>query len=137
MKKKLRVILDTNILLVSISSNSKYHWVLEKLLNAEYDIIISNEIINEYEEVITRYFSNEISDNIIRTLLLLENIEKHEAYFNWNLILNDNDDNKFVDCAIASNADYIITNDKHFDILNNIEFPIMKTLTISEFKNFF
>jgi DUF1016 N-terminal domain len=32
------------------------------------------------------------------------------------------DDNKFVDIAIASNADYIITNDKHFKILSKISF---------------
>jgi uncharacterized protein len=41
---------------------------------------------------------------------------------------------KFVDCAIASNVDYIVTNDKHLQILKTVEFPEIRTLNIDEFK---
>ena len=40
-----------------------------------------------------------------------------------NLIQSDSDDNKFVDCCITANAQYIVSNDRHFDILKHIEFP--------------
>ena len=40
-----------------------------------------------------------------------------------NLIQLDSDDNKFVDCCITANAQYIVSNDRHFDILKHIEFP--------------
>ncbi len=30
-----------------------------------------------------------------------------------NLVKDDPDDNKYLDCALASNADYILSNDKH------------------------
>ena len=43
--------------------------------------------------------------------------------FAWFLIEADPDDNKFVDCAIAGQADYIVTHDKHFRILDEIQFP--------------
>jgi predicted nucleic acid-binding protein len=43
------------------------------------------------------------------------------------------DDNKFVDCAIAGNADYLVSNDKHFNCLKNIEFPKLNLLNIDEF----
>ena len=46
----------------------------------------------------------------------------------------EKDDNKFVDIAIASNADYIITNDKHFKVLYNIPFPRVQSVTLQEFK---
>jgi predicted nucleic acid-binding protein len=46
---------------------------------------------------------------------------------------NDKDDNKFTDCAIAGNADYIISEDRHFDILKDIEFPKLTLLSIDEF----
>ena len=40
-----------------------------------------------------------------------------------NLIQSDSDDNKFVDCCVTANAQYIVSNDRHFDILKHIEFP--------------
>jgi predicted nucleic acid-binding protein len=39
--------------------------------------------------------------------------------FQFRLIGRDPDDNKLVDCAIAAHADYVITNDRHFDALAN------------------
>jgi len=44
MKDRLKVVLDTNVLLVSISSRSKYHWIYDKLLADEYDLFVTNEI---------------------------------------------------------------------------------------------
>jgi predicted nucleic acid-binding protein len=51
------------------------------------------------------------------------------------LIKTDPDDNKFVDCAISANAKFIVTNDKHFNILQKIEFPKVSVLNILTFKN--
>ena len=48
----LRVVLDTNVFLVSLVPHFKYYWVFEKLQEGEYDLIISNEILSEYEEKI-------------------------------------------------------------------------------------
>lgn len=56
-------------------------------------------------------------------------------YYSWNLITNDPDDNKFVDCAIAANAEYIITEDKHFDILHTIGFPQVVPISAMDFIN--
>lgn len=55
-------------------------------------------------------------------------------FYNWQLISNDPDDNKFVDCAIASQADYIVTNDRHFDILSQITFPKVEVISIQQFE---
>lgn len=48
MKDRLKVVLDTNVLLVSISSKSKYHCIYDKLLSNEYDLFITNEILMKY-----------------------------------------------------------------------------------------
>ena len=58
------------------------------------------------------------------------------VYFNLNLITNDEVDNKFADCAFAANADYIVTNDKDFNVLKRIGFPKINVVTIDEFKDF-
>ncbi|KJR43981.1 nucleotide-binding protein [Candidatus Magnetoovum chiemensis] len=54
-------------------------------------------------------------------------------FYKWNLIINDKDDNKFTDCAIAGGADYIVSEDKHFDIIKGIEFPKLRLLSTDEF----
>ena len=50
-----------------------------------------------------------------------------------HLIQADEDDNKFVDCAIVANARYIVTEDHHFDVLKSIPFPSVDVIGIDEF----
>jgi uncharacterized protein len=129
-----RFVIDTNVLLVSISRNSPYHWIFEALLHHEFDFAVTSDILAEYEEVISEKYSALVARNVVRTLLLLPNVIRTEVYYNWNLIKDDRDDDKFVDCAVASNANAIVTQDRHFNILKSIPFPPITTLTISEFK---
>ncbi len=63
-----------------------------------------------------------ISESVLGVLENLPNVELTTSYFRLDL-LQDKDDNKFVDCAIAPNADYIVTHDHDFDILTRIPFP--------------
>ena len=90
--------------------------------------------LSEYEEIVSKKYSPPVARNVVRALLLLPNVVRTEVYYNWGLIQNDRDDDKFVDCAIASNADAIVTHDKHFNILSAIPFPQIRTLTVSEFE---
>ena len=50
-----------------------------------------------------------------------------------HLIQSDEDDNKFVDCAFTAGASCIVSNDAHFKILNEINFPKIFVLKIKEF----
>jgi putative PIN family toxin of toxin-antitoxin system len=134
MNRKPRVVVDTNVMLVSISSKSDNHWIFQGLLQEKFELIISNEILSEYEEIISRKFSGEVAIDVIRTLLFLPNVSRSEIYYRWSLITADEDDNKFTDCAVASNADFIVTNDKHYDSIKEITFPHIKVINISEFK---
>jgi len=137
MKVKPNIVLDTNILLVSISSKSKYHWIFSNLLKQYYQLYITNEILLEYEEIITARFNKEIAKDVIRTLLVLENVILVTPYFKWDLIPNDQDDNKFVDCYLISNSDALVTHDKHFDVLKQMEFPKVNVTTIDIFQRMF
>jgi len=49
------------------------------------------------------------------------------------LIRDDVDDNKFIDCAFAGNVNFLVSNDKHFNILKTTQFPKIPLLSISEF----
>ncbi len=46
---------------------------------------------------------------------------------------NDLDDNKFVDCYIGGNADFLVTNDHHFTILKKLDFPKLAIISIDDF----
>ncbi|MEM6298167.1 MAG: PIN domain-containing protein, partial [Bacteroidota bacterium] len=74
-----------------------------------------------------------IANNLGELLSKLKNVENTKIYFKWNLIDVDPDDNKFVDCAIASQAHCIVTNDKHFNVLKSIEFPKVTIVTPDRF----
>jgi len=137
MRNKLRVVLDTNILLVSISSKSKYHWIFSNLLDNKYELFITNEVLLEYEEIISSRYSEEVAKDVTRTLLLLENVTLVTPFFKWGLINEDRDDNKFVDCYLISNSDVLVTNDKHFDVLKEIDFPKVNIVKIDVFEKMF
>ena len=56
-----------------------------------------------------------------------------DTQFRFGLIDSDPDDNKFVDCSIVANAEYIVTNDAHFDVLRDIPFPQVIVITAESF----
>ncbi|MCL4483052.1 MAG: putative toxin-antitoxin system toxin component, PIN family [Bacteroidetes bacterium] len=129
----MRVILDSNVLLVSLPKLSKYRIIFDEFLSNKLTLIISNEVITEYYEVISRFTNELVASNVSELLLVRPNVEKFDIYYNWSLITEDFDDNKFVDLAISSNSDYIVTNDKHFKILEEIEFPNVKVISLDDF----
>jgi predicted nucleic acid-binding protein len=78
--------------------------------------------------VISRFANEVVASNVADLLLIRSNVEKYDIYYNWRLIVEDYDDNKFVDLAVASNSDYIVSNDKHFKILEKLNFLASKLL---------
>lgn len=128
-----RVVLDTNVLLVSISQRSKYHWVFKLLIEKEYELCVSTDILAEYAEIIGRHMGKETAESVLGVIENLTNVHFITKYYQFHL-LKDEDDNKFVDCAIASNADFIVSHDKDFNVLKNIDFPSIRVITTTEFK---
>jgi uncharacterized protein len=129
----MRVVIDTNILLVAIPSQSMYRPIFDALLAEKFELAFSNEILAEYTEILEKRTNTIVATNIGELLLNLPNAIKTEVYFNWQLILNDPDDNKFVDCAIAANAKFLVSNDRHFDALKTIDFPKLDVIRVDEF----
>jgi putative PIN family toxin of toxin-antitoxin system len=119
--------------LVSIANKSRYRIIFDNLLANKFNLIISNDILSEYTEIIAQKANVNVANNISEMLLALSNVQKQDVFYKWNLIEADKDDNKFVDCAIAGNADYLVSNDKHFNCLKEIEFPKLSLQTIDEF----
>lgn len=133
MPERMRIVLDTNCLLASLSRHSEYYPVWKGLQTGQYVLCLSNDILNEYEEIIGRKTSTEVAKNVVGLLLKSKNVEFVDAFFKWRLIEADHDDDKFVDCAFAANATYIVSDDKHFDVLKSIAFPRIAVLKLVQF----
>lgn len=128
-----RIVLDTNCLIQSISSQSRYHKVWLSFVKGVNTLCVSNEILEEYAEILQRLTDMETADYVIKTILNSPFVELVTPYFHFGLITTDPDDNKFVDCAISANARYIVTNDHHYDVLKFMDFPKVNIINIHDF----
>lgn len=102
------IVLDTNCLIASLSKKGNYFKVWTDLHKGKYILCVSNEILTEYEEIISLKTNPIIAANVVQTLLNSPFVRLINPYFQFNLIEKDKDDNKFVDCAIAANASFIV-----------------------------
>jgi putative PIN family toxin of toxin-antitoxin system len=130
----MKIVIDTNILLISVSPNSPFRWIFDAFLQEKYTLCVTTEILSEYEEIIARESNAELASLALQIIENAVNTEFITRYYKWNLIYVDEDDNKFVDCAIAVNADFILTADKHFNVLEKIPFPKVKVVSLDDFK---
>lgn len=133
MSEKRKIVLDTNCLIAALSRHSEYYPVWSEFQAGKYMLCVSNEILEEYEEIIEKKTSAIVAQNVINLLLKSNNVELVTPSFRFRLIEADHDDDKFVDCAFAANATYIVSDDKHFDVLKDISFPQLLVLKLKEF----
>ncbi len=130
---KKRIVLDTNCLISSLSRRGQYYPVWKGLQEGAYTLCVSTDILEEYSEIISQKMSAQVAANVIHLLLESSNVELVNPYFSLHLIEADHDDDKFVDCAFAANATYIVSNDRHYDVLKETDFPRILVLRLIEF----
>ena len=128
-----RIVLDTNCLLQALPSNSPYNKVWTDVLCGKICLCVNTEILDEYEEIIAEKTTRDIAHNVVETIARLSTTYFQEVYIHFELIKQDVDDNKFVDCAVAANAEFIVTNDRHFQVLKDIDWPKVLIMTLHEF----
>ncbi len=130
----LKIVIDTNILIAIIGRKSPFRWIFDCIIQGKLVLCISNEILFEYREVLERKTNAEVAENVVNFIAVNPFTEKTDIYFNFGLVSQDEDDNKFVDCAISANAICLVSNDNHFQVLKMIIFPQVNVLTLSEFE---
>lgn len=129
----MRVVLDTNSLIVCIGRESRYRPIFDAILAGKIRLLISNDILHEYVEILGSRTSPLVADSIASFLTKSPDVEKIQIYFKWGIITQDADDNKFVDCALNGRADFLVTDDKHFNLLHQIGFPPPNVIRTAKF----
>jgi putative PIN family toxin of toxin-antitoxin system len=115
------VCIDTNALMSMLSLSHPNRQILHEWVSGRFNWAVSNEVMTEYEELLlprigqTRW---QLFMNVLEMISATQrNLIRVEPSFRFNVISSDLDDNKFCDCAIVADADYVITEDKHFQVL--------------------
>ena len=97
------------------------------------ELCVSSEILVEYEEILQRLTDANTAKDVIELIINNPYTRFITPYYHFNLITADLDDNKFVDCAISANAKYIVTEDRHFDVLKRCDFPKVDIIKLEAF----
>ena len=109
------ITLDTNILFTALhSSSGASHQILKLIIDEKLQVAISTPVYFEYYDVLTRadilgkinLTFQEVEDVLDLVALLAK---KYSIYFLLRPNLSDEKDNIFVECAFASNSQFIIT----------------------------
>ena len=115
-----KVILDTNVIISAfLKAESNPALILALGLEGSLTVCLSETIWQEYRGVLRRKKFQGLEQESIETLLL---VLKEQAL--WvspripvNILSRDPADNKFLECALESQADYLITgNTRHFPL---------------------
>ncbi|MFQ6072670.1 MAG: putative toxin-antitoxin system toxin component, PIN family [Methanosarcinales archaeon] len=129
----MRVVLDTNIKVSAIGWKGNPRKILQLGIDGKITLLESLETLNELQEVLYRdkfdFIPSDKKLSILRILVELSEIIKPEIKL--EVIKDDPDDNKFLECAIAGNANYLISGDKH--LLKLKYFRGIKILSAKEF----
>ena len=129
----MNIVLDTNILLVSITPRSQFYPIFRSFEEEAYNLCVTTDILMEYEEILQQHVGDALASVTLQIIENAPNTVLISRYYEWNLIPNDPDDNKFVDCAIAGNAEYIVSHDNHFNQLKTIDFPKVSVVGAHDF----
>ena len=127
-----RLVVDTNSLLQCISHRSRYHDLWVSLLDGRNILCVTTEILEEYTEILQRFTSPEFTEAALGVITNNPYTQFVTPYFHFKLIISDPDDDKFVDCAIAANAKFVVTDDGHFDVHKQIDFPKVEIIGLDD-----
>lgn len=134
----MKIVLDTNVIVNSFLKKSKNYWIWQALESQQLTLCVTTDILLEYEEIITQRYEDEIlASSVLDALQVMPNLIHVRKNIFFRLIPQDQDDEKFADCAIAVSADYLVTNDHHFNPLKKLPFPVLKIVNEDEFRTVF
>lgn len=122
-KKKLKVVLDTNVLVSSLLFKGELSEIISFLKKNAIILLFSEETLKEFIKVL-HYPKFDLSEDEIDYIIHIEIMPYSEMNkVNFKLeerLCNDKEDEKFLELAISSKADYVVSGDKEILKLEEI-----------------
>lgn len=129
----MRVVLDTNTLISSLLFSGTASRLVPLWQFRRITLLLSKAILQEYIRVLA-YPKFRLSDQEIRGLIeeqLLPFVETIKVKRRLRVVRRDPEDNKFLECAVAGRAAYLLTGDR--DLLALGSYRGITILPIGEF----
>jgi putative toxin-antitoxin system toxin component, PIN family len=112
----MRAILDTNVLISAVIATGTPHEVVVAGYSGEYQILVSVATLMEFRETLHKYpdrfgLSEAEIQTEVETLRYFAEFVEPDVEF--DIVDADPDDNKFLEAAVAGNAEYVVSGDQH------------------------
>ncbi|MBI5308569.1 MAG: putative toxin-antitoxin system toxin component, PIN family [Planctomycetes bacterium] len=126
------VTIDTNIIYQSIrSSSGASHKIVQMVRHGEIRLALSNAVLLRQSSLEAFKLSN---DDVLKVLRLIAFVsDKFAPSFLFRPNLKDEDDNIFVELAVVSQSNYLITNNLKDYRNSELKFNCFKVITPSDF----
>jgi uncharacterized protein len=118
--EKLKLVLDSNVFISALVFGGKPREILDLAIRGLVEIAISDDILEEIEAVLEgKKF--QYPDKIVRAVIneIAELVEIVEPKERIDAVAEDPEDNRVLECAVASGADFIVSGDSHLIALNS------------------
>lgn len=116
------VCIDTNSLIQLFGKRSRFRAIAVALMDGRIELALSTAILLEYEEVAAALYGPVFAQEVASFLDLATaagSVRQVDPRFHFRIITADPDDDIFADCAIAADAEFVITEDRHYAALHN------------------
>ena len=128
------LVMDSNIYISAILFGGKPRLIIEAALSGQVRLAISSPILEEIQDVLSgskfRFPSAAAREIVIEIAVLAKTVEAAERV---TLIADDPDDDRILECALASGADAIVSGDDHLLRLENFRgIPILNAAACLE-----
>jgi len=118
----MRAVLDTNVLISAVIATGTPHEVVVAGYSGEYQIVVSVATLLEFRETLHKYPDRfGLSDREIQ-----EEVETLRYFAEFvapdvepDVVDADPDDDKFLEAAVAGNAEYVVSGDQHLLDIDN------------------
>jgi putative PIN family toxin of toxin-antitoxin system len=126
-----RVLFDTNVLISSLLfPGGSGEVALFRIIEGRDSLIISKPLLHELLTVLAHKFSHD-REELARVAVLLDDIAEMIHPQTQLQVLEDDPDNRVLECAIAGKADVIVTGDKA--ILHLRDYQHIRTLSLKDY----
>ena len=103
-------------------------FLLDLALTPAFTLVISPAVLEGLEEKLRLKFNLSAEDGVAVRAKLLSAAQLVEPDFILEVIHNDPDDNRILECAVAGKANYIVSGDRHLlRLKEHAGIPILTT----------
>ncbi|GMO19005.1 MAG: putative toxin-antitoxin system toxin component, PIN family [Spirochaetaceae bacterium] len=128
----MKIVLDANVFISSFFWGGNPRKIFERIIAGTDELFVTKEILDEIEDVMGRPKFHTDKDNIQYYINSIEEIgNKITAKKHIKNGSRDKSDNKYIECGIAANVDYIISGDIH--LLELKEYDNIKIVTAKNY----